>query len=52
MTQADIIVPAHEKIVRGILTNSINVRDPKATIDEMIADNHTMISGAEISYVR
>ena len=49
--QAELIVPTYGVIVHGISTNSINVRDQKATIDQMLADNHTVISNAKISYV-
>jgi hypothetical protein len=48
---AELIVPTYGVIVHGISTNSINIKDQKATIQQIIADNYTVIPKAEISYV-
>ena len=48
---AELIVPTYGVIVHGISTNSINVKDQKATIQHILADNHTVIPKAEISYI-
>ena len=49
--QAELIVPTYGVIVHGIPTKSINVKDQTATIDQILADNHTVIPNAKISYV-
>lgn len=49
--QAELIVPTYGVIVHGIPTNSINIKDQKATIQHMLADNYTVIPCAEISYL-
>jgi hypothetical protein len=49
--QAEIVVPNYGVIVHGISTKSINIKDQKATIQQMLADNYTVIPDAEISYV-
>ncbi|KAM0742772.1 hypothetical protein ACQRIT_002949 [Beauveria bassiana] len=49
--RAELIVPTYGVIVHGIPTSSINIKDQKATIDQMLADNHTVIAGAKISYI-
>ncbi|CAI6041452.1 unnamed protein product [Clonostachys chloroleuca] len=38
---AEVIVPTYGVIVHGIPTNSINMKDQKATIEQILADNHT-----------
>ena len=48
---AELIVPTSGVIVHGISTSSINVKDQKATIQQILADNYTVIPKAEISYV-
>lgn len=48
---AELIVPTYGVIVHGISTNSINIKDQKATIQHILADNHTVIPKAEISYI-
>lgn len=48
---AELIVPTYGVIVHGISTNSINIKDQTATIQQMLADNHTVIPKAEISFV-
>ena len=48
---AELVVPTYGVIVHGISTNSINIKDQKATIQQIIADNYTVIPKAEISYV-
>ena len=48
---AELIVPTYGVIVHGVSTNSINIKDQKATIQQMLADNYTVIPNAEISYV-
>lgn len=45
------MVPTYGVIVHGISTNSINIKDQKATIQQMLADNYTVIPRTEISYV-
>jgi hypothetical protein len=49
--QAELVVPTYGVIVHGISTNSINIKDQKATIQQMLADNYTVIPRTEISYV-
>jgi hypothetical protein len=49
--QAELIVPTYGVIVHGISTSSINIKDQKATIQQMLADNYTVIPRTEISYV-
>ncbi|KIW36205.1 uncharacterized protein PV06_11502 [Exophiala oligosperma] len=49
--QAELIMPTYGVIVHGIPTNSISIKDQKATIQHMLADNYAVISCAEISYV-
>ena len=48
---AELIVPTYGVIVHGISTNSINLKDQKATIQQLLADNYTVIPKAEISFV-
>ncbi len=48
---AELIVPTYGVIVHGIATNSINIRDQRATIQQIVADNYTVIPKAEISFV-
>ncbi|KAF3484323.1 uncharacterized protein GIQ15_03647 [Arthroderma uncinatum] len=48
---AELIVPTHGVIVHGISTNSINIKDQEVTIQQILADNHTVIPKAEISSV-
>ncbi|OAQ57945.1 hypothetical protein VFPPC_14966 [Pochonia chlamydosporia 170] len=47
---AELIVPTFGVIAHGIPTNSINIKDQKATIQQMLADNYTVIPNAKISY--
>lgn len=49
--RAEVIVPTHGVIVHGVRTKSINMKDQKATIQQILADNHTVISDARIAYV-
>ena len=49
--QAELIVPTYGVIVYGIPTKSINIKDQKATIRQILADNYTVIAEAKISYV-
>ena len=44
-------MPTYGVIVHGISTNSINIKDQKATIQQILADNYTVIPKAEISYI-
>jgi hypothetical protein len=48
---AELMVPTYGVIVHGISTNSINTKDQTATIQQMLADNYTVIPSAEITYV-
>ena len=48
---ADVVVPTYGVIVHGIPTNSINMKDQKATIQQILANNHTVIPQAKISHV-
>ncbi|OCL15346.1 hypothetical protein AOQ84DRAFT_406188 [Glonium stellatum] len=48
---AELIVPTYGVIVHGISTNSINIKDQKATIQQILADNYTVIPKAEISFI-
>jgi hypothetical protein len=38
-------------IVNGIAVNTINMRDQQGTIQRILADNHSVIPDAEITYV-
>ena len=49
--QAELIVPTYGVIAHGSPTNSINIKDQKATIEQILADNHKVIPNAKISYV-
>ena len=48
---AELIVPTYGVIVHGISTNSINIKDQKATAQQILADNYTVIPSAKISYI-
>lgn len=48
---AEVIVPTYGVIVHGIYTSSINIKDQRATIQQMLADNYTVIPHAKISYI-
>jgi hypothetical protein len=39
--QAEFVVPTYGVIVHSISTKSINIKDQKATIQQMLADNYT-----------
>jgi hypothetical protein len=49
--QAEVVVPTYGVIVHGVSTKSINIKDQKATIQQLLADNYTVIPNAKISYV-
>ena len=49
--RAEVIVPTHGVIVHGVLTKSINMKDQEATIQQILADNHTVVPDAKIAYV-
>ena len=49
--QAELIVSTYGVIVHGISTNSINIKDQTATIQQLVADNSTVIPKAKISYI-
>jgi hypothetical protein len=48
---AEVIVPTYGVIAHGISTSSINVTDRNATIQQILADNYTVIPYAKVSYV-
>lgn len=48
---AELIVPTYGVIAHGIATNSINIRDQRAAIEQILADNYTVIPKAKIAYV-
>ena len=48
---AELIVPTYGVIVHDISTNSINIKDQRAVTQQVLADNHTVIPNAEISYI-
>lgn len=48
---AELVIPTYGVIAHGIPTNSINIKDHEATIQQILADNHTVIPKAKISYV-
>jgi hypothetical protein len=48
---AELILPSYGVIVHGISTNSINIKDQQATIQQLLADNYTVIPKAEITFV-
>ena len=45
-------MPTYGVIVHGISTISVDVNEQKSVIQQMLADNYTVIPRAEISYVR
>ena len=45
------IVPTYGVIVHGVSTNFLNIKDQKATTQQMLADNYIVIPSAGISYV-
>ena len=49
--RAEVIVPTYGVIVHGVSTSSINTKDQSATIQQILADNHTVIPDAKIAYV-
>lgn len=49
--QAELVVPTYGVIVHGISTSSINIKDQKAAIQQILVDNYTVIPKAEISFV-
>jgi hypothetical protein len=44
-------VPTFGVIAHGIPTSTINLKDQKATIQQMLAENYTVIPNAQISYI-
>ena len=48
---AELIVPTYGVIVHGISTKSINVNNQEATIQQMLADNYTVIPDAKVKHV-
>jgi hypothetical protein len=48
---AELVVPTYGVIVHGISTSSVNIKEQEATIQQMLADNHTVIPNAKISHV-
>ena len=48
---AELIVPTYGVIVHDVPTNSINVKDQGTAIEQILADNHTVIPNAEVSYI-
>jgi hypothetical protein len=48
---AELIVPTYGVIVHGIPTHSINMKEPATAIQQMLADNHTVVPDAEITYI-
>ena len=49
--QAEVIVPTYGVIVHGVSTRSIDIKEQVAVIQQMLADNYTVMPRAEISYV-
>jgi hypothetical protein len=49
--RAELVVSTYGVIVHGIPTNSISINDHEATIQQILAENYTVIPGAEIIYV-
>lgn len=49
--RAELVLPTYGVIAHGIPTNSINIKDRDATIQQVLADNYTVVPDAEISYV-
>lgn len=48
---AELIVPTYGVIAHGLPTHSINIKDQTATIQQILADNYTVIPKAEISHI-
>lgn len=49
--RAEVLIPSYGVIVHGVSTNSINTKDQEATIQQILADNVTVIPHAKIVYV-
>lgn len=48
---AELIVPTYGVISHGIPTKSINLKDQKATIEQMLADNYTVVPNGKIACI-
>jgi hypothetical protein len=48
---AKLVVPTYGVIVHGIATHSINMKDQNTTIEQLLADNHTVIPNGKIAFV-
>ena len=48
---AELIIPTYGVIVHGISTSSINIKDQEATIQQILADNYTVVPNAKVSYI-
>lgn len=49
--RAQVIRTTYGAIVNGITVNTINMKDQQGTIQRILADNHSVIPDAEITYV-
>lgn len=49
--RAELVLPTYGVIAHEIPTNSINIKNQEATIQQVLADNYTVVPNAEISYV-
>ncbi|EPS26196.1 hypothetical protein PDE_01132 [Penicillium oxalicum 114-2] len=49
--RAELVLPTYGVIAHRIPTNSINIKDQDATIQQVLTDNYTVVLNAEISYV-
>jgi hypothetical protein len=44
-------MPTYGVIVHDIPTNSINIKDQRATIEQILVDNYTVILSVEVLYI-
>ncbi len=49
--RAELVVPTYGVIVHGVSTKSVDIKDQTATIQQMLADNYTVIPNTTITYV-
>ncbi len=49
--QAELVVPTYGVIVHGVSTRSINVKEQEQVIQQVLADNYTVIPQVKISYI-
>ena len=48
---AELVLPTFGVIVHGVATNSMNMKEQESIIEQILADNYTVIPKAEISHI-